>query len=217
MYNYNDIYYPDYLMHYGVKGMKWGHRRSQAVVDARAAYKSAKKDYNKSYNKAYEQSIAAYSPLKKHRQANDQRWNDVFDKADKLNKAKSDYKQAKKDNKAANKAADAAQDSKIMNARQKQSDSIAGLKKEAKNFALATVSGDKKAKVSATRNASKLVDSYISNKEVANRATSGERKVATAMAVIGGATVVAAAAKQAQVGRQMANMIYPGLYNTSRW
>lgn len=36
MYNYNDIYYPDYLMHYGVKGMKWGHRKSRAELEKQA-------------------------------------------------------------------------------------------------------------------------------------------------------------------------------------
>lgn len=36
MYNYNNIYYPDYLMHYGVKGMKWGHRKSRAELEKQA-------------------------------------------------------------------------------------------------------------------------------------------------------------------------------------
>ena len=50
MYNYD--YYDDYLMHYGVKGMKWGHRKKYYNSDgslnkagqARENYKSAKKD-----------------------------------------------------------------------------------------------------------------------------------------------------------------------------
>lgn len=29
-------YYPDYLMHYGVKGMKWGHRKSRAELEKQA-------------------------------------------------------------------------------------------------------------------------------------------------------------------------------------
>lgn len=49
---YMDTYYPDYLMHYGVKGMKWGHRKKYYNADgslntagqAKQAYKSAKKD-----------------------------------------------------------------------------------------------------------------------------------------------------------------------------
>ena len=103
-YNNYDYYYPDYLMHYGVKGMKWGHRKSQAVVDARSAYKQARKDYNKSFNKAYNRSIAAYSPVKKHRQANEDRWVDAVNKAGALKEAKASYKQAKKDDRQARKA-----------------------------------------------------------------------------------------------------------------
>ena len=38
-------YNPTELYHYGVKGMKWGHRKSNpAVADARQNYKTAKKD-----------------------------------------------------------------------------------------------------------------------------------------------------------------------------
>lgn len=37
-YNYYNNYYPDYLMHYGVKGMKWGVRKA-ARANAQKAYK----------------------------------------------------------------------------------------------------------------------------------------------------------------------------------
>ncbi len=43
MYNYN--YYPDYLMHYGVKGMKWGHRKRQAFSFKAAGHRALAKNY----------------------------------------------------------------------------------------------------------------------------------------------------------------------------
>lgn len=101
-------YCDDELMHYGVKGMKWGVRRARpqtAVDSARANYKTAKKEYNKSFNKAYNRAVAAYSPVKKHRQANDKRWEDAANKAEKLKEAKADYKKAKVEQKLNKQAA----------------------------------------------------------------------------------------------------------------
>ena len=96
------------LRHYGVKGMKWGHRKAvptAADVKAKkAAYKTARKEYSRAYDKAYNRSIAGLSPFKKHRQANDARWENAIDKADALNKAHAEYKAVKKAFKADAKA-----------------------------------------------------------------------------------------------------------------
>ena len=93
------------LKHYGVPGMKWGHRKAQTEVGAaRKAYRQANREYTKSFNKAYNRSAAALSPFKKHRQANDARWQDAVDKAEAANKAKATLKKAKATAKAKVKA-----------------------------------------------------------------------------------------------------------------
>lgn len=87
------------LYHYGVKGMKWGRRKRYNYTDVdrkRDAMKSAKKDYNRSFNKAYNRAVAAYSPIKKHREANDRRWEDAYNKGQAYDKARTAYKSAKK-------------------------------------------------------------------------------------------------------------------------
>lgn len=63
--------------------------------------KAAKKAYNKSFNKAYNRAAAAYSPIKKHREANDARWNDAAEKAEAYVNAKKNYKMMKKSYKQA--------------------------------------------------------------------------------------------------------------------
>ena len=47
MWTYNYTQQSDELYHYGIPGMKWGHRKAQ-VSSAKTAYRSAKKDYKKS-------------------------------------------------------------------------------------------------------------------------------------------------------------------------
>lgn len=97
--------YPDYLMHYGVPGMKWGVRKQRTydtstaygrMKTAKQQYKSDKKAYNKSFNKAYYHNHA-YSLSKKKRQASADRWNDAIDKARSLDSSKKAYKSAKKE------------------------------------------------------------------------------------------------------------------------
>lgn len=91
------------LQHYGVLGMKWGHRKSQLrdnMSSARLAYKKANKAYNKAFNRAYEYS--ARHPVsqfvsKKKKTESDKRWNDAYNAAKNTDKAKAAYKSAKKE------------------------------------------------------------------------------------------------------------------------
>lgn len=98
------------LMHYGVKGMKWGVRRKQLPVsetrkkvdDAKADYKATKKSYNKAFNKAY--NYSSRRPVgqfvnKKIKNESDRRWDDAYDKAKAYSTAKKQYKDAKAERK----------------------------------------------------------------------------------------------------------------------
>ena len=103
--------YPEELQHYGVKGMKWGFRRSRELSasdvrgrynSAKTEYRNAKKAFNKSYNKAFNYSnmhpIGQFVSKKKKAES-DRRWDDAVDKADKLNESKQTYKQVKDERK----------------------------------------------------------------------------------------------------------------------
>lgn len=89
------------LMHYGVKGMKWGVRRARkeyknlAVV--KGEYKHAKKAYDRSFSYAYNNSKDAYSPSRVRRAQNNARWADVNRDAERMKAAKKVYKDKKKE------------------------------------------------------------------------------------------------------------------------
>lgn len=99
----------DELMHYGVPGMKWGHRKALPISSQRARYDAAKqqykadkKAYSKAYDKAYSYSgrhLISQFVGKKQKAESDRRWKDVDNKATQLNKSKSAMKKAKKDRK----------------------------------------------------------------------------------------------------------------------
>lgn len=104
--------YNDELKHFGVKGMKWGHRKKYYDSDgnlnrlgkARQEYKTAKKEYNKSFNTAYNRSASPipYALTKKGRAKTNESWDKVQSDINKYNDAKKEYKSAKqeyKDNK----------------------------------------------------------------------------------------------------------------------
>lgn len=94
------------LYHHGVKGMKWGHRKTlptsslrNQVDSTKTTYKNAKKAYNKSFNDAYKHRAEAYSFSKERRKTNDARWAKTLVDANKLDSAKTDYKKAKSERK----------------------------------------------------------------------------------------------------------------------
>lgn len=98
--------YKDELMHNGVLGMKWGHRKQKQtsktlnkVNSTKAKYKSAKKAYSKSFGKAYRNSnihpITQFA-TKKGKEKSDALWNQSYDDMKRVNSAKSAYKSAKK-------------------------------------------------------------------------------------------------------------------------
>ena len=108
------------LYHFGVKGMRWGHRKAQyntsngnvasakvRMKNAKQAYKTADKAASKSFDEAYRYTDRhpIKSRIGKGKQKSNALWDDAFDKIDASNKAKAAYKQSKKDYKAEKKAA----------------------------------------------------------------------------------------------------------------
>ena len=101
------IIHDDELMHYGIPGMRWGHRKVQPVSAERSRYKSAKENYkkaNRDYSKAYDKAYnySSTHPVSQwrngHKKAEaDRRWSDAYNKGKRANQAKLEYKQAKKE------------------------------------------------------------------------------------------------------------------------
>lgn len=106
MWQYN---YTDELMHYGVLGMKWGHRKAantsstlNRVKSAKAAKKAAYKKYSKDYDSAYNYSsrhLVSQYVGKKQKAESDRRWDQASKSAEKYVQAKKEYKHAKADRK----------------------------------------------------------------------------------------------------------------------
>ena len=94
----------DYLMHHGIKGMKWGVRHEPERISgaeknrrkAKENYKNAKKQYSRTYNRWYS---SAYDPrstfTKKGRRKYERNTLDIGMSVAELHIAKGKYQQAK--------------------------------------------------------------------------------------------------------------------------
>ena len=111
MWSYNHDSYQNSLMHYGVPGMKWGHKKAKAVpsntADAWRRMKLAKynkQSANKKFDKAYRHDNSIIRKLQFDKADNKRSAKDLSDAARKADKADRDYKKAKKAYKVTKKA-----------------------------------------------------------------------------------------------------------------
>lgn len=90
----------DYLMHYGVKGMKWGVRHDPERVgrvktawsNMRSAQKQANKDYNRAYNYSARHPVSQYFKKSPTYAESNKRWETAQKSAKAYNKAHKDYR-----------------------------------------------------------------------------------------------------------------------------
>lgn len=126
IYTNGDLINADELMHYGVPGMRWGHRKNryagvstdgskrraaekarQQMIAAKSNKRLKGREYSKAFNKAYNYSslhpVSQY--FGKRKKESDRRWENSEKKAKESLKADKQYKAAKKAYKAAKKMA----------------------------------------------------------------------------------------------------------------
>ena len=106
MWTYNQTQQPDELMHYGIPGMKWGHRKAQSTSaaynkmrNAKSAYKTARKESNKEYKKVYD--LAGNRPIinftKKGKARYERVFGDYHDAVKNTRNKRIEYKDARKE------------------------------------------------------------------------------------------------------------------------
>ena len=122
MWQYNYTPSTDVIMHYGVLGMRWGHRKAKIpsvsqkstnnavdkAIDAKVKMKSAKKAYksaNRKFNKAYRNSNSWILNSQFDKEDNKRRKDKMMEAGQKAEAAKKAYKKAKENYKLSNKRA----------------------------------------------------------------------------------------------------------------